>query len=113
MGIAKKIAIGGLIYITYQLLTNKKYEHLRKDILNEYKKNKSTILETLDSVHTYLTIPKEVSDETVRIKIDQEIELLKEKIRNLNTTKLANKTGEIIESVGNNIAQTIFSKKRK
>ncbi|MDR0739699.1 MAG: hypothetical protein LBF00_02385 [Mycoplasmataceae bacterium] len=113
MGIAKKLAFASVVYITYQLLTQKKYEHLRKTIFNEYKKNKSNILDTLDSVHTYLTIPKEMPDETVRIKIDQEIELLKEKIRDLNVTKLANGASQIIEGINDSISKTLLNKKKQ
>jgi hypothetical protein len=113
MGVTKKIALATLVYVGYQLLTNKKYDSLRKDILKEYEKAKPSIISTLDDVHMYLTIPKDVSDETTRIRIDNEIELIKEKIRNINPTKMADKTNKIITVVSDSVSKSLTNLKKK
>jgi hypothetical protein len=113
MSATKKIALAALVYIGYQLLTNKKYNGLRKDILKEYDKVKPSIIDTLDDLHTYLTIPKDVSDESTRIRIDTEIELIKEKIKNINTNKVADKTNKIITMVSENVGKSFTNLKKK
>jgi hypothetical protein len=113
MSVTKKIALAAVIYVGYQLLTNKKYDSLRKDIFKEYIKAKPSILNTLDDVHTYLTVPKDVSDETMRIRIDSEIELIKEKIKKIDVTKVADRTNKVIIAVGDNISKTIITHKKK
>jgi hypothetical protein len=113
MSLTKKIVLATAIYVGYQLLTNKKYYSLRKDILKEYEKTKPSIINTLDNVHTYLTIPKDVSDETTRIKIDKEIELIKEKIKSLDAAKIADRTNKVITTVGDSIGKSLTNLKKK
>ncbi|MDR1234995.1 MAG: hypothetical protein LBJ97_02810 [Mycoplasmataceae bacterium] len=114
MSVTKKIALAAVIYIGYQLFTNKKYDDLRRTIFKEFEKTKPKIIETLDDVHTYLTVPKDASDETFRIKIDKEIQLLKDKIKNIDTAKVANKANKIIETTNDAVSKSLNNlRKRK
>jgi hypothetical protein len=113
MSIAKKIALSAVVYIGYQLLTNKKYDGLRKEILSEYENAKPSLLSTLDDLHTYLVVPKDVNDETVRIRIDAEIENLKQKIKQIDAAKAAEKTNKIVTSVADNVSKSLSTLKKK
>ncbi|MDR2369567.1 MAG: hypothetical protein LBD63_02970 [Mycoplasmataceae bacterium] len=113
MSVSRKIALAAVIYIGYQLLTNKKYDGLRSDILKEYDKVKPSFISTLDDVHTYLTIPKDVGDESIRMRIDTEIKLLKEKIKKIDTTKAAEKTNKIISTVSDVVSESFTKFKKK
>ncbi|MDR0675348.1 MAG: hypothetical protein LBF36_03750 [Mycoplasmataceae bacterium] len=113
MSISRKIALAAVIYIGYQLLTNRKYEGLRRDILKEYDRAQPSIISALDDIHTYLTIPKDVSDESIRIRMDAEIELIKEKIKRIDATKAAEKTNKVITILSDNITKSFANLKKK
>ncbi|MDR3330625.1 MAG: hypothetical protein LBS76_05175 [Mycoplasmataceae bacterium] len=113
MGAAKKIAFAAVIYAGYQLLTNKKYAGLRKQILEGYEETQPSIVHALDDIHTYLSVPKDVSDETMRIKIDDEIEQIKAKIKSIDSKKAAEKTNQIISTAIDYGTKSIHAIKRK
>ncbi|MDR3257488.1 MAG: hypothetical protein LBT17_01700 [Mycoplasmataceae bacterium] len=113
MGAAKKIAFAAVIYAGYQLLTNKKYAGLRKQILSGYEEMQPTIVHTLDDIHTYLSVPKDVSDEATRIKIDDEIAQLKAKIKAIDSGKVAEKTNQMITNALDSTTKSINAIKRK
>ncbi|MDR1991768.1 MAG: hypothetical protein LBP70_03520 [Mycoplasmataceae bacterium] len=113
MSLAKKIVLGALVYIGYQILTNKKYNGLCKQIVKEFKENKFTVIKVLDDVHTYLSVPKDIGDETVKIKIDTEIKLLKQKIMNMDAEKIASQTNKIITTVADSISNSLTSTKKR
>jgi hypothetical protein len=114
MSAIKKIALATVVYVGYQLLNNKKYENLRKDVYARYKDLEPIINENLDSVHNYLSVPKNVSDETVRIRIDEEINLIKEKIRLIDAKKVAENTNRVISTIIEKTSSSLTElKKRK
>jgi hypothetical protein len=89
MSVTKKVITGALVYIGYQILTNKKYASYRKELIDAYTRNKDHIIDSLDNVSLYLNTPTDAGNEINRIKIDNEINKIKEKLLNFDDHKIA------------------------
>ncbi|GHU48977.1 hypothetical protein FACS1894218_7120 [Bacilli bacterium] len=97
MGVAKALGLSVLIYIGYQIATNKKYTDLKTSILNGLENNKDKIIGKLDDAHVYLTLPKDAGSDKARLAIDKEIDNLKKIISNIDAKNTAKRTNDIID----------------
>ncbi|GHU31155.1 hypothetical protein FACS1894166_02100 [Bacilli bacterium] len=108
MGLTKTLGLTALIYIGYQIATNKKYANLKTSILSGFEANKDSIIGKLDDAHVYLTLPKEGGSDKARLAIDEEIEALKQIINGIDAKDAAKRTNNLIDNVKKQIV-----KKRK
>jgi hypothetical protein len=97
MSISRKVITGSLLYMGYQILTNKKYSGYRKTLSDAYTESKDQIINSLDSIGIYLSTPTDVGSEVNRIKIDNEIKKIKMKLLSLDDKKTADR---VVEAIG-------------
>ncbi|MDR0825785.1 MAG: hypothetical protein LBM72_00795 [Mycoplasmataceae bacterium] len=105
MGIGKTLGLTALIYIGYQIVTNKKYDSLKSSLLSGFEANKEEIIGKLDDAHVYLTLPKEGGSDKARLAIDEEIDNLKKIINSIDAKKVAKRTNNIIDDVIKKVAE--------
>jgi hypothetical protein len=107
MSVTKKVITSALLYIGYQVFFNKKYASYRDELIDAYRKNKNRIADSLDNVSLYLNTPIDAGTEINRIKIDNEIQKIKEKLLKVDDHKVAEQVVNTINKATDIIADSL------
>jgi hypothetical protein len=113
MSVTKKVITGTLLYIGYQVLTSKKYAGYRKELIDAYTRNKNNIIDSLDNISLYLNTPTDAGTEVNRIKIDNQINKIKEKLLNFDEQKIAEHAVDGVAKATDIIADSLKNIKTK
>ncbi|MDR2823175.1 MAG: hypothetical protein LBV37_01425 [Mycoplasmataceae bacterium] len=95
MSAINKLTSALALYVGYQILTKKKYSGLKHQLIEEFGRSKTNIIDFLDKMDLYLTVPKNIDVDKNRIAIEDEIRKLKRRVNAIDTDKVAKQVTDL------------------